>query len=927
MSLARSIRRLFRKREKAAAKRKKAYLEPLEPRILLSDMSYSADTGAAIDATLRLQDVGGVDTVQLINNSDLSVLAGKPLTDFGAGDSVVITGSDRADRLTIDFTNPFSILTDFTDDYDSDGDTLQITGGGDRTWSIIDANSGVTGTVTFGGVESLVGGVDSDDTFMFAGGSLSGAIDGGAGIDTLNYSLLGTGVTVDLSDGSATGTGGVSHIENIIGSMGADTLIGDWTANVLYGWLGNDSLAGGAGDDTYVFDADLGLGIDTIIELAGGGTDTLDFSSTATRNITIDLSITSSQAVSATLNLTLSAGDVIENVIGGSGADTIIGNALYNVFTGGAGADALTGGGGIDTIVETRDANFTLIDTSLTIGVEADVLSGIEAARLTGGTGANTLNASAFTLGPVRLDGAGGNDTLRGGSGDDLLIGGAGTNTMRGGGGDDTYVLTPGAVNTVIDTGGTDTLDYSAYTASDPVTASLLGGTPTGLTGSVAGIIENVIGGAGNDILTGDANANRLVGGGGTNTLTGGNGDDTYALTPGAVNTISDSAGNDTLDYSAYTEDDPVTASLVAGTPTGLTGSVVGIIENVIGGAGDDILTGDANANRLSGGPGSDTVAGGAGDDTYLVTSDGGADTIVEVAGGGNDEIRGPDEDIEWVVTGADSGTVAGATFSNIENLVGGAGDDSFVFEAAGSISGSTQGGGQVFGDTVVGPDAVNTWTISGGNAGTLNGTSDFTGIENLLGGDTDDTFSFQAGGAISGLISGGGERDGMAAPVDRLDYSALAAGVEVDLAAMTATGFVGGFAAIDKIKGGSGADTIYGPDEGVVEWTIDGADAGEVGGVRFEGFEYLAGASTASDAFTFEENGSLSGTVDGGTGSFDSFRVFKAGGGYTTFNAAADDEFGTVVVNSEDHPVCRDGPLDPVRRRGRRLDQRDPFR
>ncbi len=73
MSLVRSFLRFLRRNKKVAAKRNKIYLELLEPRILLDAMTYMARTGG-IDGTLRLQNVGGVDTLQLIKNNEQSVL-------------------------------------------------------------------------------------------------------------------------------------------------------------------------------------------------------------------------------------------------------------------------------------------------------------------------------------------------------------------------------------------------------------------------------------------------------------------------------------------------------------------------------------------------------------------------------------------------------------------------------------------------------------------------------------------------------------------------------------------------------------------------------------------------------------------------------------------------------------------------------------
>ena len=59
-----------------------------------------------------------------------------------------------------------------------------------------------------------------------------------------------------------------------------------------------------------------------------------------------------------------------------------------------------------------------------------------------------------------------------------------------------------------------------------------------------------------------------------------------------------------------------MTVDLVSGSATGEgSDTLVGIL-NVIGGTGDDALTGDTNANVLSGGVGADTLAGGLGNDT-----------------------------------------------------------------------------------------------------------------------------------------------------------------------------------------------------------------------------------------------------------------------------------------------------------------------
>ena len=144
-----------------------------------------------------------------------------------------------------------------------------------------------------------------------------------------------------------------------------------------------------------------------------------------------------------------------DTLLGSADNDTINGLDGNDNLTGGAGNDTLNGGNGIDQVVESADVNFTLTNTSLT-GIGTDVLSSIEGATLTGGTGNNTLNASAFTLGAVTLNGGAGQDTLVGGSKNDTLLGGDGNDqltgagtgngiasqdTLTGGNGIDTFIL------------------------------------------------------------------------------------------------------------------------------------------------------------------------------------------------------------------------------------------------------------------------------------------------------------------------------------------------------------------------------------------------------------------------------------------------------------------------------------------------------
>jgi hypothetical protein len=86
-----------------------------------------------------------------------------------------------------------------------------------------------------------------------------------------------------------------------------------------------------------------------------GGTDTLSIEN-FTEACDIDLTPGASSTIaisgwSMADNLGIAQGTIIENVICGTGDDTILGNTADNVINGGAGADTITGGGGDDEFV------------------------------------------------------------------------------------------------------------------------------------------------------------------------------------------------------------------------------------------------------------------------------------------------------------------------------------------------------------------------------------------------------------------------------------------------------------------------------------------------------------------------------------------------------------------------------------------------
>lgn len=127
-----------------------------------------------------------------------------------------------------------------------------------------------------------------------------------------------------------------------------------------------------------------------------------------------------------------------------------------------------------------------------------------------------------------------GNDTGYGGDGDDQMIGGSGHDKLYAGNGNEAFLLVGanGAGNDLYDGGaGTDTLALKSAVASLLVdlTQGQASGADIGTDQLIS--IQNVVGGAGNDMLIGDAGANEFEGGAGDDIIDGSAGSDTVHVT------------------------------------------------------------------------------------------------------------------------------------------------------------------------------------------------------------------------------------------------------------------------------------------------------------------------------------------------------------------------------------------------------------
>ena len=295
-------------------------------------------------------------------------------------------------------------------------------------------------------------------------------VHGGAGSDSITITTSGVNTVVTIS-GVASYSYPTTDIAvsgfRVRSHGGDDTISGAASPRSLFVWGGagsdtltgsaalNDALIGGTGDDVYVFVAATATQTDTLTELANEGVDRLNFSGQAsTVGITVNLaSATTTLAThtSRTLQVPVAGAALwFEQVIGGSGNDTLVGNGSANVLIGGAGNDVLTGGEGDDA--------------------------------LTGGEG---------------------NDALTGGEGDDALTGGEGNDVYNFG------AAVASQSDTVIElgNGGIDRLDFTSLDASNSIAIDLstaglnLGGHNNrsilvGATGQ-SFQIENVTGGPG----------------------------------------------------------------------------------------------------------------------------------------------------------------------------------------------------------------------------------------------------------------------------------------------------------------------------------------------------------------------------------------------------------------------------------------------
>ncbi len=685
----------------------------------------------------------------------------------------------------------------------------------------------------FSGIESLKGSA-SVDTYIVSSSTASFAtVDGGNGLDTIDFSSQSDALQVDLANRTANGIASFSAIESFNGTSFNDTLIGPnavstWNLTGVNTWtVGSvsfrsfESIVAGINSDTLnivpggaltgSFDGNLGT--DTIVGPSSGP---------------IDWNI-----------LTVGGGNLngltflgIENLTGGASVDRFLMSSegwIVGAINGGAAPV-----GQRDQLSYAQWAGPVILDLAVSSKPQVGSVTGIEEIVGTSSSqdailGANAANTWSLTgtdtgtVGSLRFVNI---ENLTGGILTDsfsLVAGGSVRGTMRGGAGVDT--LLGANANNVWQVQGENTGLINAMAYQE---------------------IEN---------------------------LTGGSATDTFVMSPSGLvsGLLNAGAGTaDRLDYSVQSSNLVVnlqTRSLSGG---GTFTGVEQIAGSFSGGdllIGPDVTTawtlsgmnfGTAGAIQFSG---FESVQGGSGNDTFTLGTAGAIAGVV-LGGGGTDTLVGPSPGLgsitEWNINSFSGGNLRDVDFEGIENLTGGSNLDRFLFSATGAATGTINGGASGAGErdqvsyaAVTGPitidlqaktqprvtllvgieelvgtddsdelrgqNAANTWSLTGANTGTV-GTFRFVGFEGLSGGILADTFSFVAGGTMFG------------------------------------------------IDGGDGIDTILGPNS-VTNWNLQLPGQGIIFGVGaiFAAIENLTGG-TAVDIFNILPSGSLAGALNGGT-------------------------------------------------------------
>ncbi|XWO14333.1 hypothetical protein HPDP_01055 [Candidatus Hepatincola sp. Pdp] len=418
------------------------------------DYSTYTSTGIIIDITASGTTITRDTVTDDVTNFEHFILtSGDDTINVSTGGVYNIDGSSGTDSLsyaamaigttiTLDFSshiaylfglggivgyNQFSNIEEFTLTSGSDvvyiaDDATDVTINGNGGSDIIDfsrssgsltftegvsGSSAVVGTATYTLDDSFVqvSGTNQDDTFILSGVG-GGNYSGGQGNDTLSYAAATEGVTIDISQGTATTSAGsddFSSMEEFIGSGFDDNFIGLNNYSVY-------TIDGGAGTDNVSY-TDCLVAITVTVDAAGNvtidkGLDTAD-------NLTSIESYTGTRYNDTfTVDINGVAGITLD---GSSGSDVLIltdstlatGEGLNITYDTNGLYDTAAGSTEALQIANFETVELTDEDDELNLTLQAGNATGFNL-----GLGANTLTVNTAALGSTVFNYSGTTSTL-----------------------------------------------------------------------------------------------------------------------------------------------------------------------------------------------------------------------------------------------------------------------------------------------------------------------------------------------------------------------------------------------------------------------------------------------------------------------------------------------------------------------------------
>ncbi len=612
----------------------------------------------------------------------VGITPGKVYSSFAFSNLILNTLHDSYHNISDGSVTNISSTTQTTLNGTDGNDIITGSSGNDTITSgsglnFIDGGAGVDTAVFSSSIESLKIYKNASGDWVILGPTGSGIVDVVKNVEFFNFGGTQFSLAQLTSYINKTGLYGINNS----GTVASESIFGSTGKDALGGGTGNDVLIGGAGNDTYVVN-----GGDTIVEMVGGGIDTVN---SYTASYLLDENVE---------NLILKTGAI--NGTGNDLANSITGNNATNTLIGGGGDDRLDGGGGADGMAGGTGDDSYYVDNlgdviteygsqgldSVYATVSYALSNNVENLTLTGTANANATGNSS-------------DNSLIGNSGNNVIDGGQGADQMIGGAGNDTY-----SVDNIGDTitegknGGIDSVrSLISYVLGDNIeNLTLLG------TSDINGIGNSLA-----NVITGNDGANIIDGGAGGDTMSGGKGNDTYVVESSSdLVTEAANAGIDGVIASrsyvltANVENLTLQGSAANGTGNDLDNTLIGNeLSNALrGNGGNDILNGLAGADSMTGGDGNDTYyVDNLGDSIleYLNAGKGGVDKVfanVSYSLGSNIEnltltgvenISATGNSLNNILIGNDANNILDGGAGN-DRLTGGLGADSFVFKTGG---------------------------------------------------------------------------------------------------------------------------------------------------------------------------------------------------------------------------------------------------